>query len=473
MVMVDNNFKEIIDNFKTTKTYEQIKTGQKYYLSENENIMKRRHLLYVQHDENGAEELIDDPYKANNKLASGYTKILVDQKVQYSLGKPLSIMADKHDVLEELNKEKFTRAIKKIAKEAAKTSIGWGHVYIDKNKDFRVMHIPSSQCIPVYNGSDAEELTAVYRFYEVDAMTKSGAIVKVTRVEYWTQETVTIYQQNPDTLNYELYEEERKHIQQKYAVGKKIETLEGKSWGIVPFIPFYNNDENVFDLQTVKNYIDVYDVVTSDFANNLEDFQDVYWILKGYNGESLSTFLADVKKYKTLKTAEDGDAKTEQIQIPHEARTKMLDRLNDDIFKFGRGVDTDKAASGNLTNVVIKARFANLDLKASEFETQCKEFISKVIDLYNVYQIIILNGFPIGSYTVTFNRSLIFNEKELLDANALQQGKVSELTRLQNHSWVTDAEKEIKQMEEEMQLINPIILDDAEDNAEDGEDVDS
>ena len=65
-----------------------------------------------------------------------------------------------------------------------------------------------------------------------------------------------------------------------------------------------------------------------------------------------------------------------------------------------------------------------------------------------------------------FNRSLIFNEVEILGANALQKGNISEKTRLENNPWVNNPEKEMEQMEAEMKLIDPITLDD---NDGDGE----
>ena len=47
--------------------------------------MDRKMYIYTEDEDSGAPIEMEDPYKANNKLPSGYLKILVDQKVNYSL----------------------------------------------------------------------------------------------------------------------------------------------------------------------------------------------------------------------------------------------------------------------------------------------------------------------------------------------------------------------------------------------------
>ena len=116
----------------------------------------------------------------------------------------------------------------------------------------------------------------------------------------------------------------------------------------------------------------------------------------------------------------------------------------------------------NITNVVIKSRFTNLDLKASQFEGELKEFLYSLIDFVNKYREI-NNHPPIKVDDIVFNRSVIMNEVELLEANQKQLGVVSEDTRLSNHPWVSDTEEEIKKMKDEREgmvdLNAPIVGD--------------
>lgn len=455
--------KSLINEFEGSEKRRKMKLGHDYYESENTKIMERKMYIYTQDDKETA-CLIEDVYKSNNKLPAAYLKILIDQKVDYSLGKPISFKTKQDKQLKQILEDNIQNTIKKIAKSASKKAIGWGYVYIDKASNFKLKKIKPEQIIPIYSIDNEDEIEIIIRYYSIKIIDNEKNLVESNRVEVWDKEKVTFYQENKQTSEYILIDEEafgvnpRYHMSEETRYGETTASVEGKGWGKVPFIPLHNNDEENYDLQQTKNYIDVMDFVQSDFANNLEDFQDIYWILKGYNGENLGKFTEEVKRYKALKVSEDGEARAETINIPYEARIAEINNLEDKIYKFGRGVNTSEVGAGNLTNVVIKSRYASLDLKASEFEQETKEFIinlmyfvNKYAEMHNITQIEIEE--------IIFNRSLIINEIELLGANAGQQGKISEETRLGNHIWISNAEEEMKKIEAEtesfIQLTTP------------------
>ena len=446
--------------------------GEDYYRSENTEIMNRKMMIYTE-NEHGVPVDMEDPYKANNKLASGFFKLLVDQKLNYSLGKDIAFNTDNPDEIHEILGRKFQSTLKTIAKESSKKSIGWGHVYIDDKGVFKLVKIPSEQLIPLYSNIDDEELEAVVRYYTV---VSDGE--PINRVEVWDKETVTYYQQNGKYGAYYLigdkemfdifgrpWSNPRYHLYKSIKFGERETQVVDMAWGEIPFIPLYNNDEEDTDLQPIKNYIDVYDVVESDFANNLEDFQDIYWILKGYQGENVGKFLEQVKRYKALKVSEDGDAKAEKLEVPYEARMTELKNLEDKIFTFGQGVNLNQSGDGNITNVVIRSRFANLDLKANGFELEVEDFIDRLIYFVNKYREF-NNMPPIEVDGVVFNRSMIINEVELLESNTKQKGMISEDTRLANHPWVEDVETEVGLIKEETDNMTVTIPD-----IEEGEDI--
>jgi len=461
-----------------------MKQGVDYYRSQNTEIMNRKHYIYAE-DEDGNPIEMEDVYKANNKLPSGFFKLLVDQKINYLLGNPLTFDVDPDDEeLEDTLPRTFQKKLKKAGKEASKKAVGWLQAYIDQEGEFGIKQIPSEQIIPVYKVDNQDELELIIRYYKVRALNEDNQVVKVNRVEVWDDETVTYYQENTEDSLYHLLDEQemkqifgqpysnpKYHFQEELRFGDAVEEVEGMGWGRIPFVPIYNNDEGDYDLQPVKRFIDAYDIVNSDFINNLEDFQDVYWILKGYDGENLNEFLQQVKRYKSLKVAEDGDARAETIDIPHEARKEAKEGLRRDIFKFGQGFDPDKVGDGNVTNVVIKSRFASLDLKADQFEDEIKETIKKLVYFVNEYREQ-QGEQPIELNKINFDRAMMINEVELLEANAQQKGNVSEDTRLANHPWVNDQEEEQAKMDEDREDVvnlDDIGIEDLADGDEEGE----
>ena len=465
-----------INDFEGSSQRRKMALGVDYYRSENTEIMNRRKLIYLENEDGHPIEM-DDPYKANNKLPAGYFKILVDQKINYLLGNPINIETDDQEELDEVLPDGWQTKIKKAGKEASKKALGWLQVYVDEEGEFGLKNVPSEQIIPVYKADNNDVLEMVIRYYKVTTLNEDNEAIRVNRVEVWDDEMVTYYQENDKTGLYRLIEPERMqqifgkpyqnpkyHFQQEIRYGERLEETEGLAWGEVPFIPIYNNDEGDYDLQPVKPFIDAYDIVNSDFVNNLEDFQDIYWILKGYQGENVSKFLEQVKRYKALKVAADGEAKAESVDIPHEAREKAKQGLERDIFTFGMGVNPNQVGDGNLTNVVIKSRYSNLDLKADQFEDEVREALYSLIYFVNRYRE--TQGLePIDVDGFVFDRSMIMNEAEMLQANVQQRGTVSEDTRLRNHPWVSDPQTEKEKMEAEMS--DYVDLDMVEDEEDD------
>ena len=190
----------------------------------------------------------------------------------------------------------------------------------------------------------------------------------------------------------------------------------------------------------------------------------MYWILENFQGENIEDFLEQVKLYKTLKVGEGGRAKPETIQIPVEARKVMLDITETNIYKDGFGFNSDKIGDGNITNVVIRSRYENLNMKANEFEEEMREGIYQLLDFLNrYYEITNQEQIDPEEIEVNFDRTLIVNDLEYATLSNESKGFLSEQTRLKNDPRVTDVEKEIERMESDNAL-NPISVGDSDDS---------
>ena len=96
------------------------------------------------------------------------------------------------------------------------------------------------------------------------------------------------------------------------------------------------------------------------------DIQEIIFILTGYGGTDLAPFLQDLKKYKTVKLDDDGDnihsgIQTLTIDIPVEAREKLLEITRKAIFEQGQGVDPQPEAYGNASGVALKYLYSLLE----------------------------------------------------------------------------------------------------------------
>lgn len=455
-----------ITKYKKGRVRANMAVGAAYYKQNNTAIMNRKKEYYTK-----SKMPQEDPYRANHKLPSGYMKLLVKQKVGYSVNEKMLIKVadDNTDTLKQIEKDlgNWRLKTKQLCTEASQKAVSFFQVGITPDNKFSYMAVPAEQIMPVANPYDRNVLEYVVKTYTVDALV-DGELVDKVIVELWDSTHVYMFEEIEGKLTFRTPTEQMPnpayHFRTLQKVNGKTTAAENRSWGRPPFIVLYNNDETETDLQPIKPYIDIYDITNSDFANNIDDFQDMYYILKNYNGQDLDEFFSDLKAYKAVPIGDDGDVITATQEVPTIARKTMLDLTEKLIYKFGMGVNPDDV-EGNVTNVRIKALFTLLDLKANDFESEISSafdmllwFLDRYYELYIPAQL-----FDLESVELIFDRSLIMNEIEVLNAIAAQEGVVSKQTQLENHPWVINAIAEMKRIEDEAATL---IIDDDEDDEE-------
>jgi hypothetical protein len=87
-------------------------------------------------------------------------------------------------------------------------------------------------------------------------------------------------------------------------------------------------------------------------------------------------------KAASLPDGVDADAHT--MNIPTEAREKMLALLKADLYEDAQIVDVKALASGNKTATEIRAAYQPMDDKCGDFEYQIREFIRKLFALVGI-----------------------------------------------------------------------------------------
>ena len=217
--------------------------------------------------------------------------------------------------------------------------------------------------------------------------------------------------------------------------------------GAVPFIPFWNNPQRMGDLPLYRDLIDAYDKVVSGFANDMEDVQEVIFVVRNYGGEDKTEFLTDLKKSKTIKVEGDGGVDTIRAEIPYEARGAFLERVRRQIFISGMGVDPDPEAFGDSSGVALQFLYSLLELKAGMMETQFRPGFAEL-----VRAICRVEGLADPKTILqTWTRNMIRNDLETAQIATQSVGVISDQTILKNHPWVEDVEAEQKQLKKEQE----------------------
>lgn len=390
-------------------------------------------------------------HNADNRIPSNFYNILVNQKASYLFTAPPIFDVGNRDQNERITKilgDDFARICKNLCINASNSTVAWLHYWVDSGGAFRYTVIDSKQVIPVWKGGGLErELLGVLRVY--DWTDEEGKLLNI--YEYWDQERCWAFakEDKRSISTLEVYPFFSYMPCDIPSDASQTNILPHK-FGEVPFIPFFNNAEGGNDLNDVKELIDTYDKVYSGYLNDLEDIQEVIFILSGYEGENLKEFLEKLKKYKTIKLDRDEDGKgglsTLTIDIPVEAREKMLTMTRKAIFEQGMGIDPDPQNFGNSSGVALSYLYSLLELKSGLMETEFRSGFGRLIRAVCNYL-----GEKPEAITQTWTRTSVRNDSELAAIAQQSTGILSRRSILEYHPWVDDVDKELERLEEEEQ----------------------
>lgn len=402
--------------------------GIRYY--RNNADIKRR---IISRMEGGVRRI--DETKENRRVPNGWHKLLVDQKTAYLCGNPVTFHTDDEQFTGQINRylgEAFDDALCELIKGASNKGVEWLQVYLDERGVFRFAVIPAEEVIPIRDATKEDRLTGVIRRYVMEEENE-----KVHYVEWWNEMTVKHFVENASGRVSFLREEPHFTV-----------NGQGYGWGRVPMIPFCNNREMLSDLTFYKELIDNYDLALSDLCNDLAEVQEAVMVLKGYDGTDLQEFSDNLRYYKVIKVAGgDGSGVDKlEISIPVEAKRELLDRLEENIFLFGQGVNMKTDRFGNdPSGVALKFLYSLLDMKAAVTERKCKTAIRQLLWFLTEYLHLRGEGeYDPESVTVVFGKRLIVNDYEAAQIATMSDGLLSQRTILAHHPWVEDVDEEQK-----------------------------
>lgn len=385
---------------------------------------------------------------ADNRIPFNFHGLLVNQKASYMFtAPPIFDLGEKkaNKALVKFLGDKYPKVCKDLCIEASNCTVGWLHVWCDKKSTWKYAIVPAEQVVPVWSDSLEKELLGVFRSYQnIDDDTGDAYII----YEYWNETECAAYRLKAgDELDQLL-------PYQMFLVDPMLcEYADTYQHGVgeVPFFPFFNNNIDTNDLKNIKPLIDVYCKIFSGFVNDMEDIQEVIFVLTNYGGADLGQFLRDLKDYKAIQIESEGDGdhsgvSTLTIELPVEAREKLLEITRKCIFEQGMGIDPDPQNFGNSSGVALKFLYALLEQKAGLQETEFRLGFGQFIRC-----VCRLNGIPIKDDTIvqTWTRTSVQNDQELSQIATQSKGIVSDETIVAHHPWVDDPEKEMELLQEQ------------------------
>lgn len=377
-----------ITQYKGTELYRNTIKAKAYFNGETDIQFRKKEYI----NENGVK--VVDIYKANNTISTDIFKKIILQESSTLFAKGVNINPE----IKANFSKMFDIKLQRLGIESSLGGTAYGYVTPTKN-GLTLEYFSADEFVPIVDVFTGD-LVAGIRFIQLDSNLPM-------KIELYEIDGLTTFVTD-GSQNIKILDEKRNYytITESDALSK---TVYERNYSILPVIPLYNGLSKKSRLnRALKTKIDLLEIILSDFGNNLEDMQDVYWTIKNYDGQGLSEFIREMKQHKAIKVGDDGDVKSHTTDVPYQAREAAIKILKKQIFSDSMALDTEDM-SGTLTTVEINARRENLNLKIDDFENEAHNFMNSVMQIYQeIYG-------EVEKYNLTFIRSGLINETEIID----------------------------------------------------------
>ena len=411
MALTVTEIKRFISDDITSEKKRLAAIGQRYYEAEHD-ILKCRMFYY-----NADGKLVEDTTRSNIKICHPFFTELSDQHTAHLLSfKKNPIRAKENaeglqDYLDLYFNSKFWAEIGEMVTGAYNK--GFEYLYAYKNAANRLAYqCADSMGVVEVQAKDADDDKNHILYWYIDRIEKGKKTVK--RIQDWTDTEIRYYiQVNNGQIKPDEYApiNPRPHVVfTEEKTGKKM----GYGLGYIPFYRFDNCKKQFSGLKPIKGLIDDYDLHACSLSNNLVDFDTPLYVVSGFQGDNLDELQQNFKTKKIVGVDSEGDVKTQVVDIPYQARKEKLDIDEKNIYRFGMGFNSSQSGDGNITNIVIKSRYALLDMKADKTQTRLEALLEEsiippVLDEINKEN---GTGFSIEDVEFDFSRDTVTNETE-------------------------------------------------------------
>ena len=365
--------KTLIQNDKTSERKRLARIGDNYYNGIHD--IRNYRIFYYDGDGN----LQEDKHRSNIKIAHPFFTELVDQCIQYMFSKDDFVKSDIPELQEELDKyfgAEFINELVDTGTDAKAKGFGYMYAYKSSNGRTKFLSADSMNVIEVRETETDDNCKYVIYWY-VERVGKNHE--PITRIQVWDKDYVYYYVQDGEgtvIIDNSVERNPRPHI-----IYEKKGAEYGASLGYIPFFKLKNNRYEKSDVFTVKELIDDYDLMACGLSNNIQDFDFPIYAVSGFQGDNLDELIQNFKTKKMIGLGEGGNVDVKTVDIPYQARLSKLQLDETNIYRFGMGFNSAQLGDGNITNVVIKSRYALLDLKCNKFEKQLRAFMNQLVQV--------------------------------------------------------------------------------------------
>jgi SPP1 family phage portal protein len=437
----------VIGAYKHSEDFDKAGIAQRYYEAQNDTVSAK---VVLRATTSESEQKTADGKTVKKKgtateavpgqrIYSDFFRRFTMQQANYLLGNGVEL---EDDAMKGKLGIGFDTTLAKIGLYSLVHGVCWGYWNVDHVEILRAYTDKNSGFVALLDELTGEPMVGV-QFWQIGDD-------KPLMARVFEPDGVTVYKMRENASDLEVAQEKRayKRTYARDITGERLVSEE--NYSALPIVPLYANDKKQTELTlAIRSKIDLYDIVLSDFGNNLEKANDVYWVLNNFGGnfDEVALMLEQIHRLKAIANISDGTSSStvtpETFEVPYAARQTALELLERQLYRDYMALDVSELTGGSLTNVAIRASMANLDLKANAYEWQCFDFVQKLLRILGI-----------ETETIRFKRQTIANESEIIQNIYTAQGDLDKETRLKLNPMILPEEIDdiIKRGEEESLL---------------------
>ena len=366
---------EVIEEHKSSAAYKTATIAEKYYAKKNVTIMAFQKMLYNMHGQQ-----VPDMWSANYKLRTHFFRRFITQQVQYVLSNGVTFQ--NKDTKDKLGK-KFDTQMQRAAKKAMVDHVSFLFWNLDHVEVFCFADTPTDPGFAPLYDADTGALRAGVRYWHPGE--------KTTRATLYEEDGYTEYVKEEVDGKERITVVAEKRSYKKTIISTKADGISGErneNYSAFPIVPLYANDLHESELEGHRESIDCYDYIKSGMANDIDDTSGFYWVLKNSGGMDDVDLAKFRERMHTVKVAtmddDNASAEAHTLEVPVEAREKMLALLKADLYADFQIVNVEALSASAKTATEIRAAYQPMDDKCGDFEYFLIDAIQNVLSLAGI-----------------------------------------------------------------------------------------
>lgn len=437
--------KKIVAVYKASTDFRVALVAMKYFLAENEAVSRKKLLrsrkFTVSQKEttpSGNEITREKTGLRNveiegNRAYSRFFYRIVTQENQHLLSNGVTI-GDVGDIPGDVIKKRlgpgFDTTLQQIGEKALIHGACWGYWNYDHLETVEAAKDHLSGFVALVDEETSAPRVGV-QFWQIAAN-------RPLYVRLFEEDGVTVYRADKNG-NLFVHRPKRPYIVRTSTDAAGTQVIGTANYSALPLIPLYANPEKRTEFDnSIKSKVDMYDRILSDFGDNLDRANDVYWVLNNFGGSTadICEMIEQIEKIRAVVNISDGvgggsTAQPHTIEVPYMARQTALELLEKAIYEDAMAMHLKEITGGSLTNVAIKAATTNLDLKCDRYEWQVYTFVQSLLRLVGI-----------ETEVISFVRKALVNQSETVADIATMREDIDQETALRLNPYIMPDEIE-------------------------------